>query len=80
MGVRQLPAHCLLLIDAGRPASEPAAIVERGTLPSSAPSLARSPRSPSERKGEEIRAPSITVVGAVAGLAGQLAWRGAAAA
>ncbi len=32
MGVRQLPAICERLLDGGRAADEPAALVERGTL------------------------------------------------
>ena len=75
MGVRQLPHIASCLIDAGRPASEPAAIIERGTLPNQR-TVAGTLATIAERsRAEEIRAPSITVVGAVAGLATRLGWR-----
>src|SRR5580692_2721759 len=75
MGVRQLPHIATSLIDAGRPASEPAAIVERGTLPSQRTVTGTLATIAEHAQAEGIRAPSITVVGAVAGLASQLAWR-----
>ena len=75
MGVRQLPHIAASLIDAGRPASEPAAIVERGTLPHQRTVTGTLATIAERAQAEGIRAPSITVVGAVAGLAGQLAWR-----
>ena len=75
MGVRQLPHIASCLIEAGRSASEPAAIVERGTLPGQR-TVAGTLATIAERaRAEGIRAPSITVVGAVADLATQLAWR-----
>ena len=76
MGVRQLPHIAASLIAAGRPASEPAAIVERGTLPQQRTVTGTLATIAERAQAEEIRAPSITVVGAVAGLAGRLAWRG----
>jgi uroporphyrinogen III methyltransferase/synthase len=75
MGVRQLPHIAASLIDAGRPPSEPAAIVERGTLPDQRTVTGTLATIAERAQAEEIRAPSITVVGAVAGLATQLAWR-----
>ncbi len=75
MGVRQLPHIAASLIDAGRPASEPAAIVERGTLPHQRAVTGTLATIAQRAQTEGIRAPSITVVGAVAGLTGQLAWR-----
>jgi uroporphyrinogen III methyltransferase/synthase len=75
MGVRQLPHIAASLIDAGRPASEPAAIVERGTLPNQRTVTGTLATIAERAQAEDIRAPSITVVGAVAGLATQLAWR-----
>ncbi len=75
MGVRQLPHIAASLIDAGRPASEPAAIVERGTLPHQRAVSGTLATIAERARAEDIRAPSITVVGAVAGLATQLAWR-----
>ena len=75
MGIRQLPHIAESLIAAGRPASEPAAVVERGTLPAQrtvTATLATIARQASEAG---VKPPSITVVGPVAELAGELAWR-----
>ena len=44
--------------------------------PISAPSRGRFGTSPSSRGAEQVRAPAITVVGAVAGLTEELEWRG----
>jgi uroporphyrinogen III methyltransferase / synthase len=75
MGVRQLPHIATSLIDAGRPPSEPAAVVERGTLPGQR-TVAGTLATIAERAQSEcVRPPAITVVGAVAELAEQLAWR-----
>ena len=74
MGVRQLPHIAASLIDAGRAAAEPAAIVERGTLPNQR-TVTGTLATIAECAGAEgIRAPAITVVGAVAGLTPELAW------
>jgi uroporphyrinogen III methyltransferase/synthase len=68
MGVRQLPRIAEQLIAGGRPADEPAAIIERGTLPgqrlirTTLAGLADATASP----------PAITLVGDVAGL--ELEW------
>jgi len=74
MGVSRLAAITESLIAAGRPASEPAAVVEAGTLPGQR-TVTGSLRTIAEIAAEEgIRAPAITVVGPVAGLAEQLSW------
>lgn len=74
MGVSRLPAITESLIAAGRPASEPAAVVEAGTLPGQR-TVTGSLRTIAEIAAEEgIRAPAITVVGPVAGLVEQLSW------
>jgi len=75
MGVRQLPQIAESLIAAGRPADEPVAIVERGTLPDQRTVTGTLADIAEIARGAEVRAPSITIVGPVAGLAGQLAWR-----
>ncbi len=75
MGVRQLPHIAASLITAGRPASEPAAIVERGTLPYQRTVTGTLATIAERARAEDVRAPSITVVGAVATLATELAWR-----
>ena len=74
MGVRTLPRIAAGLVEAGRPADEPVAVVERGTLPGQRTLLA-SLRDGAERAAQEqIRPPAITLVGPVAGLREQLAW------
>jgi uroporphyrinogen III methyltransferase/synthase len=75
MGVRQLPRISESLIAAGRPASEPVAIVERGTLPDQRTVTGTLQNIAEVAAREEVRAPSITVVGPVAGLAPELEWR-----
>ena len=77
MGVKQLPLIAQRLVAAGRAAAEPAAVVERGTLPGQR-TVAATLRDIAERVAEAgVRPPAITVVGPVARLAGELAWTGA---
>src|SRR4051812_11658316 len=71
MGAKALPRIASQLMAGGRAASEPVAVVERGTLPGQKTVLST--------LGEigavaGIRAPAITLVGAVAALREQLAW------
>jgi uroporphyrinogen III methyltransferase / synthase len=74
MGVRRLGEIATSLIEAGRPASQPAAVVEAGTLPRQR-TVTATLGTIAETAGEaDIRAPSITIVGPVAELAQQLAW------
>jgi uroporphyrinogen III methyltransferase/synthase len=74
MGVRRLGENARALIDAGRDPAEPAAVIERGTMPGqrtvSAPleSIAEAVR----RDG--IRAPAVIVVGPVAARRDALGW------
>jgi uroporphyrinogen III methyltransferase/synthase len=74
MGVRQLARICEQLIAAGRPAGEPAAIVERGTLPGQRSIVATLGTLPARAAEAQIRAPAVTVVGDVAALGGELGW------
>ena len=68
MGVKQLPRIASQLIAGGRPAEQPAAVIERGTLPGQRTILATL-STIAERAAEAgIRPPSITLVGAVASL------------
>jgi uroporphyrinogen III methyltransferase/synthase len=70
MGVRQLPRIAEQLVAHGRDGDEPAAIVERGTLPDQ-----RTVRTTLGALGEtEARAPAVTIVGPVAALHDELAW------
>jgi uroporphyrinogen III methyltransferase / synthase len=75
MGVRQLPQIAASLIAAGRSAAEPAAVVERGTLPTQRSVSATLATIAERAQAGGVRPPSITVVGAVAELAAQLSWR-----
>jgi uroporphyrinogen III methyltransferase/synthase len=74
MGVRQLPQIAESLIAGGRPTSEPVAVVERGTLPDQRTVTGTLQSIAEIARREQLRAPSITVVGPVAGLAGALEW------
>ncbi len=75
MGVRQLPHIATSLIAAGRSPQEPAAVVERGTLPDQR-SITGILATIAERVREAgIRPPSIAVIGPVAQLAEQLEWQ-----
>lgn len=74
MGVGNLAAIAERLIDGGRGADEPAAVVERGTLPGQR--AVGGTLADVARRADEggIRAPAITVVGPVARLRERLAW------
>jgi uroporphyrinogen III methyltransferase / synthase len=74
MGVRALPGITERLLSAGRAPEEPAAVVERGTLPGQRTVVATLTDIAARASLEGIRAPAVTVVGAVAGLREQLAW------
>jgi uroporphyrinogen III methyltransferase/synthase len=74
MGVRQLATIAERLREAGRSAAEPAAIVERGTLPGQRAVVATLGTLAQAAQEAGIRAPAITVVGPVAALRERLAW------
>jgi uroporphyrinogen III methyltransferase/synthase len=74
MGVRQLPRIADQLIAAGRDADEPAAVVERGTLPGQRTVSAPLREIAQRAQAAAIKPPSVTIVGAVAGLREELAW------
>jgi uroporphyrinogen III methyltransferase/synthase len=74
MGVRGLPKIAERLVAEGRPPDEPVAVVERGTLPGQRTLLATLADVGERAQAEKIRAPAITLVGAVARLREQLAW------
>jgi uroporphyrinogen III methyltransferase / synthase len=74
MGVKNLPRIAEQLIAAGRPADEPAAVVERGTLPDQR-AVTGTLRDIAQRAAEAgLKPPSITLVGPVARLRDQLEW------
>jgi uroporphyrinogen III methyltransferase/synthase len=74
MGVRQLGAIARRLIAAGRPATEPAALVQRGTFPDQRVVIATLESIASAAERERVRAPAIAIIGAVAALHERLAW------
>jgi len=74
MGVRRLEQISTALIAAGRSPSEPAAVVEAGTLPSQRTVTASLETIAQRARSEDIRPPSITVVGPVVALAERLSW------
>ncbi|HEX8976564.1 MAG TPA: uroporphyrinogen-III C-methyltransferase [Solirubrobacteraceae bacterium] len=74
MGVRRLGGIAERLMAGGRPASEPAAVIERGTLPGQRAVLGTLATIAARAGEQKIRAPAITLVGAVAALRPQLAW------
>jgi uroporphyrinogen III methyltransferase/synthase len=74
MGIARLPQIAASLIAAGRPGSEPAAVVEHGTLPAQRTVSATLQTISETAREHDIRPPSITVVGPVAALAGELSW------
>jgi uroporphyrinogen III methyltransferase/synthase len=75
MGVRALPRIAEQLIAGGRPPTEPVAVVERGTLPGQRTLLATLADVAERADAAGIRAPAITLVGAVAALRETLAWQ-----
>jgi uroporphyrinogen III methyltransferase/synthase len=74
MGVKNLPLIAERLVAAGRPASEPAAVVARGTLAGQRTVTGTLAEIAAAMEEGEIRPPAITVVGPVAGLHETLAW------
>ncbi len=74
MGVRALAELTASLQEAGRPAAEPAAVVERGTQSDQRVVIDRLDRLAERAAEAGLRAPAVTVVGAVADLGLQLSW------
>ena len=77
MGVRALPRIAERLVAAGRPADEPVAVIERGTLPDQRVVAGTLADVAERAAAAEVRAPAVTVVGPVAALHAELAWFGA---
>jgi len=74
MGVKNLPLIAERLMAAGRPADQPAAVVERGTLPAQRAVSATLADIASRVAKDGLRAPAITVIGPAAGMRDTLAW------
>ena len=78
MGVKSLPKIADRLVEGGRSADEPAAVIERGTLPGQRQVIATLGTIAEAAAAQQVRAPAITVVGEVAALGRSLAWLPAA--
>ena len=74
MGVRQLAAITEQLIAGGRPGTEPAALVQRGTLPDQRSVAATLDTIADVGREAGIKAPAIAVFGPVAALGANLEW------
>lgn len=76
MGVRALPRIAEQLMFGGRPADEPVAIVERGTLPDQRTVSGTLSTIAELAEAAAVKPPSVTIVGPVAALGEELAWLG----
>jgi len=76
MGVRALPRITEQLMLGGRPADEPVAIVERGTLPDQRTVSGTLQTIAELAAAAAVKPPSVTIVGPVAALGEELAWLG----
>jgi uroporphyrinogen III methyltransferase / synthase len=74
MGVKALPRIAEALIAAGRNAGEPAAVIERGTLPGQRTVSATLEGIAGTAEEAGIRPPAVTVVGPVAARRERIAW------
>ncbi|MGZ4299071.1 MAG: uroporphyrinogen-III C-methyltransferase, partial [Solirubrobacteraceae bacterium] len=74
MGVRRLPEIARQLIDGGRSPSEPAAVIQRGTLPDQRVVTGTLQSIAQDAVAAGVRAPAISLVGPVAALRAELAW------
>jgi uroporphyrinogen III methyltransferase / synthase len=75
MGMRALPRIAQRLVEEGRAADEPAAVVERGTMADQRV-VTGTLADIAERVAEAgVGAPAVTIVGPVAALRAELAWR-----
>jgi len=74
MGVRRLERIGERLVACGRDPDEPAAVVERGTLPGQRTVRAPLRDLPAAAAAAAVRAPAITLVGGVAALGDELEW------
>ncbi len=74
MGVKNLPTIAARLLAAGRPAGDPAAVVQHGTLPTQRTATSTLAGIADEVAAQGIRAPAITVIGPAAGMRDTLAW------
>jgi uroporphyrinogen III methyltransferase/synthase len=74
MGVRRLEQIARALMAGGRPGTEPAAIIQRGTLPDQHVVSATLETIAGEAAAAGVKAPAISLFGPVAALRSELAW------
>ena len=74
MGVRRLEAIARELIEGGRPGDEPAAVIQRGTLPEQRVGSGTLETIAGVAARAGVKAPAISVFGPVAALRSELAW------
>jgi uroporphyrinogen III methyltransferase/synthase len=74
MGVRRLEAIARELMAGGRPGTEPAAVIQRGTLPDQRVVTGTLQMIAAEAAAVGVKAPAIAVFGPVAALRSELAW------
>jgi uroporphyrinogen III methyltransferase/synthase len=74
MGLRRLGAIAERLIGAGRAGSEPAAVIERGTLPGQRTVTGTLEKIAETAAQEELQAPAVALFGPVAALRERLEW------
>jgi uroporphyrinogen III methyltransferase/synthase len=74
MGVGQLGAIAERLLEYGRTADEPAALIERGTLPEQRIVLGTLATIAQRATADDVRAPAIAVLGPVVALRERLGW------
>jgi uroporphyrinogen III methyltransferase/synthase len=74
MGVKRLARNAAALIEAGRDPAEPAAAIERGTMPGQRTVEATLGTIAEAVEREDVKAPALIVVGEVAKRRKQLAW------
>ncbi len=74
MGVRQLGTLTQRLVDGGRDPEEPAAVIERGTLPDQRVVTGTLQTIAAVAAAEGVRAPAVSVFGPVVSLRDRLSW------
>ncbi len=74
MGVKNLAENCRRLVEAGRPANTPAAVIQSGTLPTQRTVTGTLADIAGVAKAADIQPPAILVVGGVTELRRHLAW------
>lgn len=74
MGVGRLAANSAALIAGGRPAEEPAAVIQQGTMPTQRVVVATLATIAEEAARQEVKAPALVVIGSVAGRREELSW------